>query len=264
MNQDSRDIHIFRDLEAVSPKAVSLFIGLCKEAVSERGVFVAALPGGSTPRRAYELLAAAPHRDEVDWKRVHIFWVDERCVDAGHDQSNFRLAHQALLSHVPVPEEHIHRIEGELGPDKAAAKYEADIRRFFRFSSGSSEVPQMPVFDLIMLGVGTDGHVASLFPGSDALNERTRPVVPIAMPSPQLSRVSLSLPVLDAARRILFLVSGGGKSAILAEILEGSSPTAYPAGLIRAPDGHVTWLVDDEAASRLAGPLRSGAPKRGN
>lgn len=237
-------VTIFADEEALGRAAADLFLALSREAIASRGRFSAALSGGSTPRRLYELLGEKPYRDAVDWQRVHVFWVDERCVPRDHGESNFRLAFDTVLSTVPLPTENIHRIKGEEGPDRAAREYEDDIRTFF----GTSGTPS---FDLIILGVGEDGHTASLFPDSPLLNERLRIAVPVYLEKPKLNRITLTLPVLNNAARILVLATGEKKAEVVREILEGPGNARRPAGLVRPVHGVLQWLIDKKAGQKL-------------
>lgn len=241
-------VTVFPDEEALGRAAADLFLALSREAIASRGRFSAALSGGSTPRRLYELLGEKPYRDAIDWRRVHVFWVDERCVSRDHRESNFRLAFDAFLSIVSLPAENIHRIKGEEEPDRAAREYEDDVRAFFSTSG-------MPTFDLIILGVGEDGHTASLFPDSPLLNERLRLAAPVYLEKPKLNRITLTLPVLNNAAHILVLATGEKKAEVVREILEGSGSARRPAGLVRPVPGVLQWLIDKRAAQK---PARTG------
>jgi 6-phosphogluconolactonase len=237
-------VTVFADEESLGRAAAGLFLALSREAIASRGRFSAALSGGSTPRRLYELLGEKPYRDAVDWGRVHVFWVDERCVPRDHRESNFRLAFDAFLSVVSLPAENIHRIKGEEDADRAAREYEDDVRAFFGTSG-------MPAFDLIILGVGEDGHTASLFPDSPLLNERVRLAMPVRREKRAPDRVTLTLPVLNNAARILVLATGEKKAEAVREILEGPGDARRPAGLVRPAHGAVQWLIDTKAAQKL-------------
>jgi 6-phosphogluconolactonase len=224
----------------LSRAAAGLFVVLAEAAIASQGRFAVALSGGSTPRRFYALLGASPYRDDVDWNRVHVFWADERCVPPVHGESNFKLVHEALFSRVPVPEDNIHRIRGEEGPDAAAGIYEEDIRKFFS--------PDKPAFDLIVLGVGEDGHTASIFPDAAAAHETTRIVAPVHRDSHDIPRVTLTLPLINLSAHVLVLASGRSKSAIVRAILSGEDPGQYPAGLVHPVNGDLMWFLDHEAA----------------
>jgi 6-phosphogluconolactonase len=246
MTEDLNDqIQILSDLEAISHQAASLFVKAARDAIDRKTRFVAAISGGSTPRRLYTLLGSAEYSSPVDWQRVHFFWVDERCVPKDHEESNFKTAFDALLSKIPIPDENIHRIRGEEDPERGARDYEEDIRKFFGMSG-------LPMFDLVILGMGEDGHTASLFPGSKALGEKERWVVPVYLEKPKINRITLTLPVLNHAAQILFLVSGRSKATVLFEILgDGHKKDQYPAGLIRPIQGRLLWLIDQEASGKL-------------
>lgn len=238
-------IEVLSGLEAVSHKAAETFFNISRSCISTRGKFSVAISGGSTPRGLYTLLATSAYRDRIDWPNVHFFWVDERCVPRDHEESNFKAASDAFLLKIPIPDENIHRIKGEEFPGKAAREYQEELWEFFGRSG-------FPIFDLIILGVGEDGHTASLFPGSKALNERERLVVPVYLKKPETNRVTLTLPVLNNTSQTLFLVSGASKATILSEIIENEDNKAkYPAGLIAPIHGDILWLIDQEAAGKL-------------
>jgi 6-phosphogluconolactonase len=221
--------------EALARAAARAFVESAAEAIAERGRFAVALAGGSTPKATYEVLAR-DHAEDVDWPNVHVFFGDERTVPPDHEDSNYRMAREALLDLVPTGS--VHRMRGELPPDEAAASYETDLRQFF---GGEA------VLDLVMLGIGGDGHTASLFPGTPALEVTDRLVVANPVPKLDTTRLTLTAPVLSAARAVSFLVAGEGKAEALREILEGDAdPHRYPAKLVRPPGGP-TWFVDRDA-----------------
>jgi len=240
-----RNVQILSDLEAISHEAASLFVSTSRNSIATRKKFAVAISGGSTPRRLYTLLGSSSYRDQVDWQKVHFFWADERCVPKEDEASNFKVAFDRLLSKVPVPDGHIHRIKGEEEPEKAAGDYEADIRKFFGVSG-------FPVFDLVLLGMGEDGHTASLFSGSKSLEETARLAVAVYLDKPNRNRITLTLPVLNNAAQILFLLAGKSKAAVLSEILsDGEKKREFPAGRIRPVKGKVTWLIDREAVGEV-------------
>ena len=242
-NDPHQQVSVFRDIDALSRAAAERFISLSQAAMLSQGRFATALSGGSTPRRLYSLLGASPYRENIDWKRVHLFWVDERCVAPSHEDSNYRLVADAMLRKAVVPEDNIHRIHGEEGPGPAAAMYEEELHRIF--------ASPKPVFDLVILGTGVDGHTASLFPGSDVLQERTKNVVPVCREKPDVDRVSLTLPVLNCAADVLFLIAGYDKADIVYEVLKSGNRKQYPAGCVQPGDGILSWFIDKAAASRL-------------
>jgi 6-phosphogluconolactonase len=241
-------IEIQPDLPALSRAAADRIV---QAACRSGDRFSMALSGGSTPRETYALLATDPYRAAIDWSRVHIFWGDERCVPPDDPRSNYRMAHQALLAHVPIPAENVHRMAGELDPSQAAATYSRELQVYF--GAAHVDAPPAPQFDLILLGLGDDAHTASLFPATPALDEARRWVVPNWVPQLEMWRLTLTPPVLNAARHILFLVAGNSKAQPLANVLQGGHrPHEWPAQLVRPHSGQLTWLVDRPAAALLA------------
>ena len=199
------------DLETLSHRAASIFVSTSRNSIATKKRFAVAISGGSTPRSLYTLLGSEAYCDQVDWQRVHFFWADERCVPKNDEASNFRTAFDTLFSKVALPDKNIHRIKGEEAPDQAAGDYEEEIRRFF---GGSG----WPGFDLVILGVGEDGHTASLFPGSKSLEETLRLAIPVYLEEPGKNRITLTLPILNHTNQILFLVAGSSKAGVLSEI----------------------------------------------
>jgi 6-phosphogluconolactonase len=239
------DIRIFRSLSDISRSAATLFVEQSMKAIQERSQFLAALNGGSTPAGTFQLLATE-FREKVDWDHVHVFWGDERCVPAGDPESSYGQARDLLLRHVPIPESNIHRIEGELSPAEAARDYSMLLQKL------ASPPLEWPRFDLVFLGMGEDGHTASLFPGSSL--DVSEPVIAVTgqYQDRPAQRVTLTPLVFNHARRVVFMASGEKKAAMLAEVLSGRyNPELYPAQRIDPRDGRLTWLVDEEAASKL-------------
>jgi 6-phosphogluconolactonase len=235
-------VHVYGSLEELSAAAARKFAAKAGEAIEERGRFAVVLAGGSTPKAMYGVLAR-DYADRIDWSRVHVFFSDERTVPPDHEDSNYKMASEVLLDHVPVGS--VHRIRGELPPDEAAKAYEEELRTFFR----TEDVPR---FDLILLGVGRDGHTASLFPETSALEVHDRWVVANPVLKLDTIRITLTVPVINAARAVVFLVAGEDKAEALGKILEGGAdPRAYPATLIQPPGGP-QWLLDQSAASLLS------------
>jgi len=237
-------IRVFPDVHELSHAAADAFRALADTAVSERGRFAVALSGGSTPKELYTILGNKPYSDQIDWERVHLFWADERCVPPEHDDSNFRFARELLISGVPIPGGNVHRIRGEAGAENAAAAYEQDLKAYF--GNGG-----WPVFDLVILGMGEDGHTASLFPGSFRAVENDRQAAPVFLGTQKKDRVTLTLPVLNHARQVLFLVSGVSKRKIIRSILQDGNPDGLPAGLVQPVKGNCTWFLDENAASLM-------------
>ena len=239
----------FPDAAAVHAAGADLFQHAALESVAERGQFSVALAGGTTPRALYTRLAEdAIRREGVPWPHTEFFWGDERYVPPGDPQSNYRMAHDAMLSKVPVSSKQVHRVHSEHpDPVEAANRYEDEIRRVLE---GTGPIPR---FDLVLLGLGADGHTASLFPGSPALVERSRLVVANWVESLHAHRITMTLPLLNAARLLIFLVTGEEKAAAVQAILRGRPDSAtLPAQLVRPTDGQVRWLLDSAAARLLA------------
>lgn len=224
------------------------FQRLAAQSIAAAGRFCVALSGGSTPRTLHRLLAEPPFREAIDWPRVHLFWGDERFVPADHPDSNYRLAQEALISRVPIPIANVHPIPTEgSDPQAAAARYEESLRRFFALPEG-----EVPRFDLVLLGLGPDGHTASLFPGSPVLDEDRHLVMATYVQKLAAWRLTLTPPVLRGARHVIFVASGPDKAAALRDVLEKPyDPHRLPAQLVRPHEGNVTWLVDEAAASLL-------------
>jgi 6-phosphogluconolactonase len=249
-------VRVLDDPAAVQRAAAEEFAARSEVAVRARGAAFVALSGGSTPRALHALLAepAEPFRARVPWTSLHVFWGDERPVGPDHPDSNYAMAHDTLLRHVPVPPAQIHRIPGEdSDPARAAERYADELRRVFgafgRLETG------WPRFDLVILGMGADGHTASLFPGTDVVHETSRLVAAPWVATLGTHRITLTPPVLNAADRVVFLVTGGDKADALAGVLEGPrQPAIYPSQAIAPRAGAPVWLVDRAAAARLAAP----------
>jgi len=242
-----RDIIVCRDAGELARKAAEDFILLANNSVACDGRFAVALAGGSTPRSLYALLATKKYRREVPWEDTHLFWGDERCVGPDHPDSNFRMVHETLLSKISLPPENIHRMAGEKEPMLAAAEYEARLQRFFQLDEGG-----LPRFDLILLGLGEDGHTASLFPGTVALEEKKRLVAANFVAKLNVHRLTLTLPVLNAGAMIDFLVAGKSKAPIVKKIFGADSEAAsLPAARVRLAAGALTWFIAGDAAAGL-------------
>ena len=239
------DVRVFESAAELMEAAAQEVLKTALQAVSEHGRFTWALSGGSTPRGLYRRLASDPFRDRMPWEAIHFFWGDERHVPPDHPESNFRMARESMLDAAPVPPENIHRIHSE-EPDaeRAAAEYDDELRSFFG---------PAPRFALVLLGLGKDGHTASLFPGGTAVHERERLVVAVIAPGVEAQktfRITLTPPVLNNARRAVFLVSGEDKAPALHAVIEGArEPERYPAQIV---EGNRLWMVDRPAARLLA------------
>lgn len=246
MSQTKPEIQISPDAPTLAAEAARRFVAAAEAAIAARGRFMVALSGGSTPKALFRLLAAPPYRDTIDWANVQIFWGDERCVPPDDEQSNYRMTADTLLTHVPIPVEQVHRIRAEDPDHEAAADgYAATLRETFGLASG-----ELPRFDLIHLGLGTEGHTASLFPGSPALAESQRLVAAPWVEKLNAYRITLTPPVINAAREVQFLVAGPEKTAIVHEILHAPrNPNELPAQIVAPTDGRLVWLLDTAAGA---------------
>jgi 6-phosphogluconolactonase len=250
MNGETTRLLIFDDAEALARAAAERFIEIADESARARGRFSVALSGGSTPLRIYALLAGDELKARVDWSKAHVFFGDERCVPPDDDASNFRAAHDALLSRVNVPTENIHRMIGEGDAVANARLYEDELRAYF----GDAAFPR---FDLVMLGLGEDGHTASLFPGTPALEKNSEWVVANWVENIAAYRLTLSAPVINNAAHVMFVVVGAGKAERLNEVLNGvREPRRLPAQLIRPVGGTLEWFIDRRAASKIEGGVK--------
>jgi 6-phosphogluconolactonase len=236
------------DSEAVAREGARRFALHAAAAIQQHGRLAVALSGGSTPKRMYELLALEPYRDRIDWNFVHFFWGDERFVPFTNPASNYHMTEVALLNALGLQNGNVHRVHTELESAEAAAlAYEREIVSFFSPPPG-----QVPKFDLVLLGLGTNGHTLSLFPHSKSLSENSRVVVAEYIEEVKQSRITLTAPVANAARDVLFVVTGAEKASVVREVLFGpQDPERLPAQLIHTSPGTTTWLLDSAAAAQL-------------
>lgn len=239
-------VAIYPDIDTISQEAARYAVRVASESITTHGRFTLALAGGSTPKKFYGLLASAPYRDQIDWALTEIFWSDERCVPLDSEDSNYHLAQEVLLSKVPLSATQIHRMPADADDrDQASLTYTQEIQRIF----GTNGIPS---FDLIQLGMGPEGHTASLFPHQASLQEQSRLVMPVTVPKPPPPRLTFTPLLLNAATHVLFLVTGQDKADALQAVLEGEyNPNEYPAQIIRPTQGEVTWMLDPAAASKL-------------
>jgi 6-phosphogluconolactonase len=238
-------IRVLPDAPALADAAARHIVESGQAAIDARGAFSIALSGGSTPRELHLRLSSPPLASQIDWSRVHVFFGDERCVPPDDAQSNYHMAFETLLSRVPIPASQIHRMKGELEPSVAAAEYERDLREFF-----GDDPPRL---DVILLGMGDNGHTASLFPGLTAVHEQRRWVVAEYVAEVSMWRITLTPVVLNLAREATFLVAGSAKASMLRQVLEGPfAPDERPAQIVRPSPGEVIWLVDTPAAADLS------------
>ena len=241
-------IQLFEDRETLARAAAALFAEQAQRSVAAHDRFAVLLAGGETPRRTYQLLMQLPYRSRVPWGKVHLFWGDERCVPPDDPRSNQFMVRSALLDGLPQQPELVHPICGDLPPQRAADDYQAELIRYF-----DGEAPR---FDLALLGLGADGHTASLLPGSAALSEQVRWTAVTRRLEEAFSRVTLTVPIINQSAIVLFLVTGPDKAAVLGNILNGSTVTPpYPAQLIQPLSGDLRWFVDQEAASYIAAEI---------
>ena len=242
------DVSIVADAEVLAHAAARLIRDVALEAVQARGRFTVALAGGATPRATYEALAQPPVAEAMPWDRTWVFFGDERAVPPDHPDSNYRMANAALLSKVPIPAAQVARIRGEAeDADAAAAEYGRVMTEVFGSRRG-----ELPSFDLILLGMGIDGHTASLFPGSPVLKEVFRPVAAVHAAAASIpQRLTFSLPLINAAARVMFLVAGGEKAKVVKAVLTETG-SGLPASMVRPTNGRLTWLLDRPAAALLS------------
>lgn len=241
------EIRILPDYFSLASYGAEKFTALAEGSMKERNKFTVALAGGSTPRGMYRLLALKDFSDRIDWPHVEVFWSDERCVPQQDPESNYKMAMETFLSSVPIPPENIHRMASEHPPHQAAEEYADTLREVFGLT-----YRELPRFDLILLGMGQDGHTASLFPGTPVVKEKEQWVAALYVEKLCSHRITLTAPVLKNAQNAIFMVSGGDKAETLKKVLENHfQPLKYPAQLLHYSRTHVLWLIDEAAASKL-------------
>src|ERR1700686_2655452 len=253
-SQEQRDVRILTNIDAIAKRAAQEFVQAATQAVSERGGFRVALTGGSTPKTLYSLLASdAALRSQLPWDKMSLYFGDERSVGPDHADSNFRMATETMLSKVPLKPEQVFRIKGEYQEtEKTAQEYEQALRASFKIAEG-----QFPRFDLVLLGMGTEGHPASLFPGTKALHETKRLVVRNWVGKLYTNRITLTAPAINNAARVIFMITGADKALALKGILEGPyEPDQLPAQMIQPSNGQLLWLVDTIAGGMLSIGIR--------
>ena len=222
-----------------------LIVKIANEAIDKSGRFVISLSGGHTPEKLYSLLCTEPYQGRIAWDKIFVFWGDERCLPPDNEQSNSRMASIFLLDHVDIPHSNIYPVQVDLTPEEAAVAYENSIKQFF----GSED----PRFDLILLGLGENGHTASIFPGSDVISDTTRLVRDVYVAEQSMYRITMTANLINYAHNIIFLVEGEGKAEILNTVLTAPyQPEKYPAQLIKPVDGRLLWFVDNKAAIYLS------------
>jgi 6-phosphogluconolactonase len=238
-------VSLFADIESLNKKAAELIVELSRKTIENTGRFSIALSGGKTPALLYNLLAHMPYCEQLQWKNIFVFWSDERCVPPDDEENNSNMARKMLLDHVPIPAENIFAVQVQMPPAKAAIQYGQMLKAFFK--------EDIPAFDLILLGMGADGHTASLFPGTEAL-WRTSPELAQAVEAPgaKMQRITFTPRLINNAKHILILVTGENKAAVLQKVLEDKNKEVpYPAQYIKPVNGKLWWFVDAAAASKL-------------
>ncbi len=241
------EINIHPTLDELAQDAAGRWVEIANQAVAERGVFRIALAGGSTPRPLYTLMASEPWRSQAPWAETVVFWGDERRVPPSDPESNYRMAQETLLQHVPILPHNIYRMDGEELANSAAREYTNKLMRHFELDRR-----EWPRFDLMLLGLGSDGHIASIFPGTRAASDLSNMVLVYSVPQLGVERMTLTLPVFNNARNVIGLVAGADKAEALAATLEGRyQPSTHPAQAIKPVDGSLVWLVDEAAAAKL-------------
>ena len=251
-------IQIYQDSEQLASAAADLIMRSAQKRIAETGRFTCVMAGGNTPRRVYELLGISTNADNIDWRHTYLFWGDERAVPPDHEDSNFRMVEKSLLEWVTLPAENIFRMHGEIPPLDAALQYELAILQFFMRTPPPSVADSLrrdiPAFDLVLLGIGEDGHTASLFPGSSALRENKRLVVAVEHnqpPPPLVARLTMTLPLINHAKEIVFLASGAGKADVLQKILVDKPNLDIPVARVQPVKGKLFWFLDADAAAEV-------------
>lgn len=238
-------IRVFENTGELTEATAELFVDSARQAVDKNGRFGVALAGGSTPEPVYRRLASAEYQDRIPWEKVHVFWSDERVVPPDDPRNNARMARQALLDHVPIPSQNVHPVPTTVNPLLAAGQYEKILESYFAGRTAN--------LDLVLLGLGTDGHTASLFPNTPALEEENHWVADVFSPGQEFHRITLTAKLINQAARIVFLVQGAEKASVLQAVLEGPNNYAsLPAQLIHPAKGELLWYIDSAAASQLS------------
>jgi 6-phosphogluconolactonase len=258
LNIPDRPVRVYKDAQELALKAARRFARLADQYTVASGGFAVALSGGSTPKAMFSILAASPFLETVPWSSIYFFWGDERCVPPDHADSNYRMTHETLLAKVPVPEENVFRVPAEMEDhDRAAAAYSTTLTNFFlqrRDQSGTAPLSQLPRFDLVFLGMGPDGHTASLFPGTTALHAGEQIAVANFVEKFNSYRITLTAATINNARNVTFIAGGADKAEVLRNVLEGPyQPDLYPSQLIRPHNGSLLWMVDEAAAAAFSG-----------
>lgn len=241
------ELHIFKDNDELSSEVAKWMADYIEATLKKQDRFTLVLSGGGTPQKLNKLLAASPHKEKIDWVKLHIFWGDERFVPFEDDRNNAKMAFDTLLDHVPVPKEHIHVMRTDIQPEASAAEYEKIISRYFPAVKNGART-----FDLVLLGMGDDGHTLSLFPGTHVMHIEDKLTTSLFLEKQDMYRITLTAPAVNQAACVAFLVSGAGKAAALKEVIEGDyQPDEYPSQVIKPVDGELHWFLDKAAAEHL-------------
>jgi 6-phosphogluconolactonase len=244
-------LHFYKDAEILSNRAADFFAHVATAAITKRGAFHVAFAGGSTPKRLYQILASEQWATVLDWRHIHIYFGDERCVPPDHEDSNYLMASRALLDHIDIPAENIHRIQGELADAAQGAQaYAQELDEYL------PKLGTLPEFDLVLLGMGDDGHTASLFPGTEALHVTDKTVTAVYVDKLSAWRNTLTFPVINNARYVLLLIAGQGKAETIKQVFAGGDASRFPVQQLN-PNGVLDWYLDDAAAEQLLGEFFS-------
>lgn len=234
-------MHIYKNTDELSVALAEWMITYIRETLEKKGRFTIALSGGSTPQKLYGILASSPYLEKIDWPNLHVFWGDERAVPFNDERNNARMAYETLLNHVPVPSHQIHIMRTDIEPEDAALEYEKILHLYFDKTPTS--------FDLVLLGMGDDGHTLSLFPGTEVVHEKNAWTKAFFLEAQQMHRITLTAPVVNKSAAIVFLAAGSNKSATLKQVVKGTyQPDRYPSQLICPQNGELHWFVDEAAA----------------
>jgi 6-phosphogluconolactonase len=243
-NYEVMQLHIYKNTDELSKALADWIVSYISETLKNKDAFTMVLSGGSTPKKLHEVLASTPYREQIDWEKLHFFWGDERVVPFEDDRNNAKMAYETLLSLVPVNPRHIHPMNTEIEPQLAADEYEKLLDQYFNNKTES--------FDLVLLGMGDDGHTLSLFPGSEIMTESKAPVKFFYLKAQSMYRITLSAPIVNKAKAIVFLATGNNKAHTLKQVIKGEfNPQLYPSQLIKPVHGSLHWYIDELAASEL-------------
>ena len=248
-------LHIYKDAEELSSAVAKWIADRISETLSKKDRFTIALSGGSTPQRLHKILAASPYKEQIDWSKMHIFWGDERAVPFEDSRNNAKMAYDTLLNFVPVPASQIHVMRTDIPADQSAVEYEKVLQQYFNSVPGGPEDPLLNSFDLVLLGMGDDGHTLSLFPGTEVVHEEKAWVKAFFLKAQDMQRITLTKTIVNRSFCIAFLTTGTGKAHALKEVLHGAyNPDLYPSQEIKPTAGELHWFVDEAATAQLITP----------